>query len=179
MTLSQDLLDSGAVTLRRRGDEIVAGDGPDRRASVRAGSISLGDRPIEVRAGRGYEALVDAGTGSRLATIRRRAHGPVAVEAGVNRYRITRHGLRFWTRDVTHEAGGATVLRALRFGPFVRVVTTDATAGFPPAELDLLVLALVHTWFGLGPDATRAEAGIDVDAPRAGSSVPAPAPAAE
>lgn len=174
MSLTRRLTDTGAVLLRRRGDEVVLDDGADRLASVAADRVTLGERQLDVVVGRGYEALVDAGTGSRMATIRRRAHGPVVVEAGRNRYRISRHGLRFWTRDVTHEAGGATVLRAIRVGPFVRVVTTDATGGFPDHDLGLVTLALVHTWFGLGDVATRAESGAAPGVDRADTPVPAP-----
>lgn len=123
----------------------------DNSLVARAGStdLLLGERALRWETFRAHEGIVDVGTGARLATVRSRSHGPIAVEAGAGRYRITRNGLKFWSRIVTRGIGGKPVATATRFGGRVTIESTDDV---PAREMALIHLALVHTWFELGAD---------------------------
>lgn len=158
MSLGQTLVDGGTVSWRRSGDVVEAAVDGDHAGSVQPGTASLDGEQFTLSRHRAHDSIDDAGTGAVRVIVRRRAHGPISVETGGNRYRITREGLRFFTRLVTLEAGGATVLRALRVGGTIRVMATEDADGIPARDLAFLSLALVQTWFGLDETVTDADA---------------------
>lgn len=149
MDLHELLSQGKQVTWRRRGDVVECMDGDDLAARVEADEIKLGERALRWEHGRGYAAIVEVGTGSRLALVRQRAHGPIAVEAGAGRYRITRNGRKFWSRIVTRGIGGEPVATATRIGGRVSIESSDDV---PVWDLALVQLALVHDWFDLDAD---------------------------
>lgn len=155
MGLVETLVDGGTVTWHRRGDVVESMVDGDVVGSVDGSDASLDGQQLSLGSHRGYDSIDDAGTGARHVVIRRRAHGPISVETGGHRFRITREGLRFFSRLVTLEAGGVTVLKAIRIGSTIRVMATEHATEAMAHELGLVTVALVQTWFGFDTATTE------------------------
>lgn len=152
MDLESYIADNARVAWVRDGEAIVCRDGRDEIGRVTAGGAVSGLEQYVIERRREYVAIEDAGTGGRVATYRDRAHGPVAVEVGTGRYRVSREGLRFWSRLVTAGIGGDVVLRAHRIGPRVGFTTPDDSP-LTVRDQMLLQFVVLHTWMFAGTDA--------------------------
>lgn len=124
-----DALRDGALTWKAGSDEEweLHGDG-DVLGRLQDELVTLDGRRLELRHGRGYTTLVDAGLGSRLGSLRIMAHGAGHVTLASTRARITKRGVGPFKWEVTDDLSGPQLLDLTTFAGRLRIKPGSALA---------------------------------------------------
>lgn len=115
MTRLDDALRDGGLTWKAGAEDSweLHGD-DDVLGRIRGEVVTLDGRRCELRHGRGYTTLVDAGRGSRLGTLRVLDHGAGQVTLPASRVRISKRGVGPFRWEVTEDLSGPRLLDMLK-----------------------------------------------------------------
>lgn len=129
MSRIDDALGDGGLTWKAGSDDEweLHGD-RDVLGRIRGEVVTLDGQRLELRHGRGYTTLVDAGLGSRLGSLRIIGHGAGQVTLASTRARITKRGVGPFRWEVTDDLSGPQLLDMLTIAGRLRIKPGAALA---------------------------------------------------
>lgn len=145
MSRIDDALRDGGLTWKAGSDDEweLHGD-RDVLGRIRGEVVTLDDRRLELRHGRGYTTLVDSGLGSRLGSLRILGHGAGQVTLASTRARVTKRGVGPFKWEVTDDLSGPQLLDLTTFAGRLRIKPGSALDDFDvPVGVLVVFAALV------------------------------------
>lgn len=169
MSRLDDALRDGGLTWKAGDEDSWELHGDDEvLGRIRGDVVTLDERRVEIRHGRGYTTLVDAGRGSRLGTLRVLGHGAGQVTLPSSRVRISKQGVGPFRWEVTEDLSGPRLLNLLKLAGRLRIRPGDALVEGVPVGMLATFAALTI----IGDLRARTVSAVDAQAtlPKVGNA---------